>query len=116
MCLTNLETLQTLSFIGLPWWLSSKESACNAGDPGSIPGQVRSRGRSPGGEHGTPVSLPGEFPWTEEPGGLQFIVSQRVRHDLATKHIGLGSGHRALVEEGLTFLGHKNMKYYFNSC
>ena len=22
----------------LPWWLSSKESACNAGDPGSIPG------------------------------------------------------------------------------
>ena len=24
--------------IGLPWWLSIKESACNAGDPGSIPG------------------------------------------------------------------------------
>ena len=26
------------------------------------------------------------IPWTEEPGGLQFLGSQRVRHDLATKH------------------------------
>ena len=25
----------------LPWWLSSKESACNAGDIGSIPGLER---------------------------------------------------------------------------
>ena len=23
----------------LPWWLSGKESDCNTGDPGSIPGQ-----------------------------------------------------------------------------
>ena len=23
---------------GLPWWLSSKKSPCNAGDAGSIPG------------------------------------------------------------------------------
>ena len=29
----------------------------------------------------TPVFLPGEFPWTEEPGGLQSIGSQRVRHN-----------------------------------
>jgi len=29
----------------------------------------------------TPVFLPGESPWTEEPGGLQFIGSQRVGHD-----------------------------------
>ena len=29
----------------------------------------------------TPVSLPGESPWTEEPGGLQSMGSQRVRHD-----------------------------------
>jgi len=27
---------------GLPRWLSSKEAACNAGDPGSIPGSGRS--------------------------------------------------------------------------
>ena len=37
----------------LPWWLSSKESACNRGDAdvGSIPGW----GRSPGGGHGNPL-------------------------------------------------------------
>ena len=29
----------------------------------------------------TPVFFPGEFPWTEEPGGLQSIGSQRVGHD-----------------------------------
>ena len=26
-----------------------------------------------------------EIPWTEEPGGLQSMGSQRVRHDLGTK-------------------------------
>ena len=36
---------------GLPWWLSGKESACNAGDAGSIPGS----GSSPGGGHGCPL-------------------------------------------------------------
>ena len=29
----------------------------------------------------TPMFLPGESPWTEEPGGLQSIGSQRVRDD-----------------------------------
>ena len=29
----------------------------------------------------TPVFLPGEFPWTEEPGGLQFMGSQGVGHN-----------------------------------
>ena len=45
--------------MGLPQWLSGKESACNAGDPGSIPGL----GRSPGEGNGyplTPVFLPGQ--------------------------------------------------------
>ena len=28
-----------------------------------------------------PVFLPGEYLWTEEPGRLQSIVLQRVRHD-----------------------------------
>ena len=37
--------------VGLPRWLSSKESACNAGDLGSILGL----GRSPGGGHGNPL-------------------------------------------------------------
>ena len=29
----------------------------------------------------TPVFLPGESQWTEEPGELQSVRSQRVRHD-----------------------------------
>ena len=37
--------------IGLPWWLSGKESACNAGDMGLISGS----GRSPGEENGNPI-------------------------------------------------------------
>ena len=28
----------------------------------------------------TPMFLPGKSPWTEEPGGLQSVGSQRVRH------------------------------------
>ena len=56
-----------------------EESACNAGEQGSLPGL----GRSPGGGHGnpTPVFLPGESTWTEEPGKLQPMGSQRAGHD-----------------------------------
>ena len=55
-----------------------KESACNAGDLGLIPGL----GRSPGGGHGTPSSiLIWRIPWTEEPGGLQSMGLQRVGHN-----------------------------------
>ena len=32
-----------------------------------------------------PSILAWEIPWTEEPGGLQFMGSQRVRHDLMSK-------------------------------
>ena len=66
---------------GLPWWLGGKESTCNAedtGDAGLIPGS----GRSSGGGTATHSSiLAWRIPWTEEPGRLQSIVSQRVRHD-----------------------------------
>ena len=34
----------------------------------------------------TPIFLPGEFPWTEEPDGLQSTGSQRVGYNWATKH------------------------------
>ena len=37
--------------------------------------------KSPGGGQDTPVFLPGESPWTEEPGGLPFMGFQRVGHD-----------------------------------
>ena len=40
--------------IGLPWWLSSKESACNAGDAGDV-GSIPGMGRSPGGGHSNPL-------------------------------------------------------------
>ena len=68
--------------MGFPGGSDSKESACNKGDLDSIPGL----GRSPGGGHGNLLKLPGESPWTEDPGGLQSMGSQRVEHNRATKH------------------------------
>ena len=50
----------------------------NAGDAGSIPGL----GRSPGQGHGNPLQY---SCLEEEPGGLQPMRLQRVRHDGATK-------------------------------
>ena len=72
----NLESYKLIS--GVPQWLSRKESACNAGDLGSIPGS----GRSPGGGHGNPRQYSClKNPWTEKPDGLQSIRLQRVGHD-----------------------------------
>ena len=102
--------------MGFPDSSVGKESACSAGNPGSIPGL----GRFPGEGLGYPlqyswaspvaqnlsamqetwvgkipwrrawpatlVFLPEESPRTEEPGGLQSMGSQRVRHYRATKH------------------------------
>ena len=106
---------------GFPGGSEGKESACNAGDPGSIPGL----GRSLGGGLGNPLqyswaslvaqmvkNLPAmqelqetqvrslsqedpleegmathssiiawRLPWTEEPGWLQFMGLQSVRHN-----------------------------------
>ena len=55
-----------------------KEFAYNEGDLSLIPGLGSSSG---GGMQPTPVFLPRESSWTEEPGGLQSMRSQRVRHD-----------------------------------
>ena len=60
-----------------------KESAWNVGDAGLIAvGKIPWRRTW----QPTPVFLPEEFPWPEEPGGLQSMGSQRVRRDRATKH------------------------------
>ena len=61
--------------------VSGKEYVChtdNVRDTGSIP----SLGRSPGGGHGNSPQyfLACRIPWTEEPGGLESIGSQRVKH------------------------------------
>ena len=64
-----------LCYFGIPWWLRCKESACGAGDSGSIPGS----GRSLEKEMATHSSiLAWRVPWTEELGRLQFMGSQRV--------------------------------------
>ena len=62
------------NIMGFPHNSVSKESACNAGDPGSIPGS----GRSPGEGNGNPYSsiLAWRIPWTEEPGRLHSMGSQ----------------------------------------
>ena len=53
-------------------------SACNAGDVHSIPGM----GRTLEKEMAVHSSiLAWEIPWTEEPGGLQSMRSQRVGHN-----------------------------------
>ena len=68
--LGNLEESNQVGFSwgkpDFPGGSDVKECACNAGDLGSIPGL----GRSPGQGQPTQVFLPGESPWTEEPGGL----------------------------------------------
>ena len=70
-----------MSSRGLPGGSEGKASACNAGDPGSIPGS----GRSPGEGHGNPLQCSClENPMEEELGGLQSIGSQRVGHDWVT--------------------------------
>ena len=43
-----------MTFVELPQWFSSKESACNAGDAGDL-GSIPESGRSPGKGHGNPL-------------------------------------------------------------
>ena len=72
--------VQVEDYLGFPAGSDGKESTCNVGDLGSIPGL----GRSPGGGHGILLQyscLDGESPWTKEPGRLQSTGSQRVGHD-----------------------------------
>ena len=62
---------------GFPGGSEGKASACNAGDPGLIPGL----GKSPGEGNGNPLQhclgiLAWEIPWTEDPGGPQFTGSK----------------------------------------
>ena len=61
--------------LGLPGWLSGKESACNAGDMGSI----HASGRFPGEGNGNHfINLSREIPWTEKPGRPQSTGSQEL--------------------------------------
>ena len=68
------DKLPTPVFLDFPGGSDGKESTCNEGDLGLIPGL----GRSPGEGMAAHSSI---LAWTEEPGGLQSMRSQRVKHD-----------------------------------
>ena len=63
----------------LPECSVGKESACNSGDTKET-GLIRKISWRRKWRH-TPVFLPWGIPWTEEPGGLQSMGMQRVKHD-----------------------------------
>ena len=77
----------------LPWWLSSREPACKAGDTGDTgdTGSVPGSGRSPGGGHGNPLqdsclenpmhrgALAGHSPW----GRKAVDMTEATEHALA---------------------------------
>ena len=86
----------------LPCSPNSKESACNAGDRGLIPGSGRSSGE---GMAIHSSILAWRIPRAEEPGGLQSVGSQRVRRDWAPT---------LLLLCGVTNFGYKNTD--FRNC
>ena len=75
-------SLYTLDSVG-------EESACSAGDTGEV-GSIHGLGRSSGGGNSNCI-LAWKIPWTEEPGELQSIRSQRVRNNWATRKKKKGS-------------------------
>ena len=73
----------TLLSPGFPRWLSGKDPPAYKGDAGHT-GSIPRSGRSPGGGHGNPLQYScWKIFWTEEPGKLQSMGLQRVRHDWA---------------------------------
>ena len=67
LCFLELNSLQLSVFVlGFPGGSDGKESTCNAGDLGSIPGL----GRSPGGGHGNPL----QYSCLENPHGQRSLV------------------------------------------
>ena len=81
-CLMHKQLSSRMGDLGLPWWLSGKESTCQTGDAGSMPGS----GRSPGGGSSNPLQYSClEILCAEEADGLQSMASQRSRHVLVTK-------------------------------
>ena len=70
------------NYEGFPGSSVVKNPPANAGDKSLTPGS----GKSPGEGNGNPLQYPfRENPWTEEPGRLQSMGSQRVGHNLVAK-------------------------------
>ena len=66
---------------GLPWWLSNKDSACSAGDPGERGWSLDQEDPLEEGMATHSSALAWRIPWTEEPGWLESVGLQRVGHD-----------------------------------
>ena len=64
--------------LGEPRWLTGKESICKEEDAGSIAGSERSLEKEMATHSSTLAWI---IPWMEEPGRLQSMGSQTVRHD-----------------------------------
>ena len=61
-----------------------------------------------------PLFLPGvpwEIPWTEEPGRLQSMVSQRVEHDWVSEHNSVGLP-KPCLQRTLYLSTHDNLRSY----
>ena len=69
--------IYTIYSMGCPGGSGSKISACNVGDLGSIPGSGSTLEKETATHSST---LAWKTPWMVEPGGLQSMGSQRVRH------------------------------------
>ena len=87
LCACQQLKLRTFKFMcvvgrGFPGVSVVKNPPANTGDVGSVPGLERSPGEG-NGNHSSILAW--EIPWMEEPGGLQSMGSQRVRHNLVTK-------------------------------
>ena len=68
--------------LGLPWWLRGKETVCNAGDAGLIPGL----GKSPGEGHDNPLQYSSlENPMDRGDWRATVHGATKSQHDLATK-------------------------------
>ena len=66
--------MERVRCLGFPGGSDGKESACNVGDLGSIPGLGDPLEKGMATHSGI---LAWRIPWTEEPGGLQSMGSQR---------------------------------------
>ena len=69
-------------------WPSGKNLPANAGDAGDV-GSIPGSGRSPEGGHGNPLQYSWRFPWTEDPGRIQSMESQKVGQDWVAEHTGM---------------------------
>ena len=79
----KLELSNLFGYIYIPGVSNGKESACNSGDPGSIPGSAR----FPGERNGNPLQYScRESPKDRGTWWAAVRGSQRIRHDCVTEH------------------------------